>query len=86
MNLQDIAVVTECMLDCRRTSKTSFIANFHGLEIMDDGFLKGGSGFGETMSDAKRDLCESLAGQRVVTKAHSSLRKEIQLPQKITWR
>lgn len=85
MNLSEVAYVTGQEIITGKSDK-GFFAELNFAEIKHGGVLAVAVDWGRTRLEAKKALAKKLQGQTVVTDAMNPLRREFNLPSRITVR
>ena len=76
-------IVERSPQDIRHFGIARFYAHFKDVEIMDNGFLEGATGEGNTPKDAVKDYAKKIAGKRIAWRAYQKDRRNIVIPEKL---
>jgi len=85
MTLTEIGIIIEDTLDVRKVD-SRYVVTFRSVNIKEGGCTSSPYGQGQTMTAAKKDYAEELAGQIIVLNPYRYDKLEFQLPPKITIR
>ena len=86
MTLDELSYILETELEVSThldtsSNKVSFHVKFPYSEIKEGGVLTTASGFGKTLTQARKNLCRNLAGKRLVFNAYNmDKRREYNIP------
>ncbi len=80
MTLVEVAHVTNTKPVSGFTIKGEHVVSMEGLEVVKNGVLSGGVGFGRTELEARETLAEGLSWQTVTNGGTCRPRHEISLP------
>jgi hypothetical protein len=80
MRLIELAQMLGTELTIGKTVYGGKWASLDGVEIMNNGFLHGAVGFGQTLKEARQALVIAVRGKRVVTNAGGPNRCETEVP------
>ncbi len=81
MTLVEVAHITKTNLHLGLTLDGGHHASLRGLDIVDGGMLRGGTGFGITEANARASLAENLSWATVTNGGITHPRNEYPLPE-----